>query len=198
MSGKQTTIAKFMKELSSVEGFPLEHDTLQEFAHKIPAETGVKPTKPREKPRAKTVYNKWCAQFWKAFCLKEYGRTLPLADQKYTDGENKGQVKLSAQTVLRRQMWEDFQQTDDFQILQAEVDSENQKLGNIPSKKKKETQTDQIKRLKKELEQLKKESSSDESQDESQESPPQEQEQESPPQEQEQESPDEFDRMDTN
>ena len=95
MSGKQNTLAKFMQILSSVEGFPISHEELQEFAHKIPADTGVKPTKPREKPRAKTVYNRWCAKYWKDFCLKEYGRTLPLADLKYNDGENKGQVKIS-------------------------------------------------------------------------------------------------------
>ena len=49
MSGKQNIIAKFMKVLSSVEGFPLSHEDLQEFAHKISAETGVKPTKSQPK-----------------------------------------------------------------------------------------------------------------------------------------------------
>jgi len=159
MAGKQNTLSKFMLVLSSVEGFPLTHEALQQFAYKIPADTGVKPTKSRDKPRAKTVYNKWCAKYWKAFCEAEYGRTLPLADLKYGVGENKGQVKVSAQTGIRRDMWTEFQKTEDFQTLQLEVDSENEKLGNTPSKKK-ETQTQMIQRLTLELEETKRKAQS--------------------------------------
>ena len=150
-AGKQATISKFMEQLSQVEGFTVDLETLEKFASKIPASTGVKPTKHRDGPRAKTAYNVWCATHWAEHCETEYGRKLPLADVKFKDGDQKGEVKLSAHTDERKQMWTDFQETPQFQEMKSEIEAENEKLGKVPTKRK-ATKADEISRLMKELE----------------------------------------------
>ena len=154
-AGKQATISKFMEQLSQVEGFTVDLETLEKFASKIPASTGVKPTKHRDGPRAKTAYNVWCSTYWGPHCEAEYGRKLPLADVKFKDGDQKGEVKLSAHTDERKQMWTDFQETPQFQEMKSEIEAENEKLGKVPTKRK-ATKSDEIERLKKELEEERK------------------------------------------
>ena len=133
---KQPTINKFMDALVMVPGFAMTLDELKAHAAKIPRDSGVRPVNQREGIRAKTPYNYWCATKWKEHCETEYGRTLPLADLKYTTGENKGGVKVSAHTGERKEMWSDFKESCEFNSLQLEVDSENEKLGKISSKPK--------------------------------------------------------------
>ena len=154
-AGKQETITKFMEQLVQVEGFTVDLETLVKFASKIPASTGVKPTKHRDGPRAKTAYNVWCSTYWGPHCETEYGRKLPLADVKFKDGEQKGEVKLSAHTPERKQMWTEFQETSQFQEMKSEIEAENEKLGVLPTKRK-PTKSDEIERLKKELEEERK------------------------------------------
>ncbi len=137
MSAKKIpTINKFMDALVNVPGFNMTIDELKAYAAKIPRESGVRPVNQREGVRAKTPYNHWCATHWKEYCQAEYGRTLPLADLKYTTGDNKGDVKVSAHTTERKNMWKEFQDTPEFQTLKIEVDLENEKLGKISSKSK--------------------------------------------------------------
>ncbi len=154
-AGKQETLSKFMEQLSQVEGFEIDLETLKQFASKIPVSTGVKPTKHRDGPRAKTAYNVWCSTYWGPHCETEYGRKLPLADVKFKDGDQKGEVKLSAHTPERKQMWKDFQETPELQEMKSEIEAENEKLGKVPTKRK-PTQKDQIERLMKELEEERK------------------------------------------
>ena len=154
-AGKQDTITKFMDAIVQVEEFEIDLETLKQFASKIPAASGVKPTKHHDGPRAKTAYNVWCATHWAEHCETEYGRKLPLADVKFKDGDQKGEVKLSAHTDERKQMWTDFQETPQFQEMKSEIEAENEKLGKVPTKRK-ATKSDEIERLKKELEEERK------------------------------------------
>ena len=140
-----------MEAIVQVEGFEIDLEALKQFASKIPATSGVKLTKHHSQPRAKTAYNVWCATYWAEHCETEYGRKLPLADVKFKDGDQKGEVKLSAHTPQRKQMWTEFQETSQFQEMKSEIEAENEKLGKVPTKKK-ATKADEIERLKKELE----------------------------------------------
>ena len=146
-ASKVATIEGFMGALTQVEGFEYSLEDLQRFAEQIPKESGFKPTKTRGGVRAKTAYNIWCGTQWKDYCIKEFGKSLPLADVK--DKES-GEVKIDAHTELRREMYAAFQETEEYDELKATVEEENKKLGkSTPTKK--QSKDAEIKQLKKEL-----------------------------------------------
>jgi len=146
-ASKVATIQGFMDALTNVEGFEYSLEDLQRFAEQIPKETGFKPTKTRGGVRAKTVYNVWCGTQWKDYCIKEYGKPLPLADVKDKETD---EVKINAHTKLRQEMYAAFQKTEEYEILKKEVEEENKKLGkSTPTKK--QSKDAEIKQLKKEL-----------------------------------------------
>jgi hypothetical protein len=146
-ASKVATIEGFMGALTQVEGFEYSLEDLQRFAEQIPKDSGFKPTKSRGGVRAKTVYNHWCGTQWKDHCIKEYGKSLPLADVK--DKES-GEVKIDAHTKLRQEMYAAFQETEEYEILKKQVEEENKKLGkSTPTKK--QSKDAEIKQLKKEL-----------------------------------------------
>jgi hypothetical protein len=110
----------FIKALSQVDGFPCSYEDLLRFAEQIPKESGFKPAKSRGGVRAKTAYNVWCERHWLAHCIKEYGKSLPLADVK---DKATGEIKINAHTDLRREMYAAFQKTEDYEILKKEVEA---------------------------------------------------------------------------
>ena len=148
---RNVLLSGFMTELSQVDGFPCSYEDLLRFAEQIPKESGFKPTKSRGGVRAKTVYNHWCGTQWKEYCIKEYGKSLPLADVK--DKES-GEVKIDAHTKLRQEMYAAFQETEDYEILKKQVEEENKKLGKSTPVKRKPTKAQQIEELRKELEEV--------------------------------------------
>ena len=160
-ASKVATIQGFMGALTQVEGFDYSLEDLQRFAEQIPKETGFKPTKTRGGVRAKTVYNLWCGKQWKEHCIQEYGKSLPLADVK---DKATGEIKTDAHTELRREMYAEFQETEEYEILKKEVEEENKKLGkSTPTKK--QSKDAEIKQLKKELAKEKKKKQLEETSD---------------------------------
>ena len=162
-ASKVATIEGFMGALTQVEGFDYSLEDLQRFAEQIPKETGFKPTKTRGGVRAKTVYNAWCGKQWKEHCIQEYGKSLPLADVK---DKKTGEIKTNAHTDLRKEMYAEFQETEEYEILKKEVEEENKKLGkSTPTKK--QSKDAEIKQLKKELAKEKKKQQFEEDSDSS-------------------------------
>ena len=204
---RNVLLSGFMTQLSQVDGFPCSYEDLQRFAEQIPKETGFKPTKTRGGVRAKTVYNVWCGTQWKEHCIKEYGKSLPLADVK---DKASGDITTNAHTELRREMYAAFQETEEYEILKKEVEEENKKLGKSTPVKRKPTKAQQIEELRRELEEVKKKNSeSNESVDEQNEQPEDNSDEEENSEEvkedevkedevKEDEVKDEFDEMDTN
>ena len=193
---RNVLLSGFMTELSQVDGFPCSYEDLLRFAEQIPKESGFKPTKSRGGVRAKTVYNHWCGTQWKEYCIKEYGKSLPLADVK--DKES-GEVKIDAHTKLRQEMYAAFQETEDYEILKKQVEEENKKLGKSTPVKRKPTKAQQIEELRKELEEVRrKNSESNESVEELNEQPEEDNSDEEEEEVKEEEVKDEFDQMDTN
>jgi len=166
---RNVLLSGFMTQLSQVDGFPCSYEDLQRFAEQIPKDSGFKPTKTRDGVRAKTVYNVWCGNQWKEHCINEYGKSLPLADVK---DKATGEITTNAHTDLRKEMYAEFQDTEEYEILKKEVEEENKKLGkSTPTKK--QSKDAEIKQLKKELakekkkQQLEKDSDSSTSESES-------------------------------